>query len=587
MFWTPRRLRARTLLSYLPALLVTIVAAILVSHAFSRAQRYSDQVLASTRFLSIANELRARMATAQSAVRGFAITGDESYLEPYHDAETALRTRFETLNEVWAARPHLQERVTRALRLFFEWRETIAEPVIEARRPPAAETIHLIVRGNPLMDQADRLVAEVVREERELLQVRTEQNNAAARWGMLVAIGAPLIALGYVLLASYWVTRRTVGAIESVSRAAQDLAAGDLSRRVSEEGSDEVAAMGRSFNLMAKRLEERTVQAQRLVELTQLLQVSLTTEEIGAIFELYAPKLVPASGGCLYLLPGGERTFLPQAWWGDVPHRPFPPTACWAVRLGKTYESAGTKGPRCEHIEPLEGRSSVCIPMVVNGESLGLIQYTYALDQDAKAVLRSGSEVAERFAFTTSNLALRERLREQSVRDPLTGLFNRRYLDEMLEREIERARRFEQPLGVLMLDIDHFKELNDVEGHEVGDAVLREFGRLLASGFRTGDEAFRYGGEEFVVLMPDACAQDVVERAEGLREVLRKLRVQVGGRTVGPVTASMGVSAFPADGSTAAELLRAADQALYGAKEAGRDRIIDHASLAPPAARPH
>ncbi len=577
MFRTPRRLRARTLLSYLPALLVTIVAAILVSHAFARAQRYSEQVLESTRFLSIANEVRARMATAQSGVRGFAITGDESYLEPYRDAEMELRTHFETMSGAWAARPHVQERLGRALSLFFEWRESIAEPVIEARRPPAAETMHLIVRGNPLMDEADHEVAEVTHGERELLRIRTEQNNDAARWGMLVAIGAPLLALGYVLVVSYWVTRRTVGAIESISRAAHDLAAGDLSRRVEEEGSDEIAAMGRSFNLMAMRLEERTVQAQRLVELTQLLQVSLTTEEIGAIFELYAPKLVPASGGGLYLLPSGERAFQPRAGWGDVPRRPFPPTACWAVRLGKTYESAGAGGPRCDHIDSSDELCAVCIPMVVNGESLGLIQYTYSAKQDAKAVLNSGSEVAERFAFTTSNLALRERLREQSVRDPLTGLFNRRYLDEMLDREIERARRFEQPLGVLMIDIDHFKELNDVEGHEMGDAVLREFGRLLASSFRTGDEAFRYGGEEFVVLMPDASAKDVMERAEGLRDVLRQLRVQAAGRSVGPVTASMGVSAFPGDGSTAAELLRAADQALYDAKEAGRDRIIAHA----------
>lgn len=575
------------MLSYLPAALVIVVATAVVSHAFAATRRYSDQVLESTRFLSIANELRSRMAVAQSSVRGFALTGEDSYLEPYRRAEVGLRRRLDEVDETWAARPLVRGKVTRALELFFEWRQSTAVPVIEARRPPEADTVPLILEGSPIMVEANSLVMDVVREERALLQVRTERNNDAARWGMIVAIGAPMLALGYVLLASYWVTRRTVRAVESISRAAQDLAAGDLSRRVSEEGADEIAAMGRSFNLMALRLGERTVQAQRLAELTQLLQVSLTTQEIGVIFELYAPKLVPACGGCLYLLDPGKHVLRPQAAWGDVLREAFPPTACWAVRLGKTYESTGAEGPPCEHLGPMGDLCSVCIPMVVNGESLGLIQYVYEAGPNAEIVVRSGSEVAERFAFTSSNLALRERLREQSVRDPLTGLFNRRYLDEMLEREIERARRFEQSLGVLMIDIDHFKQLNDAKGHEAGDAVLKEFGRMLASGFRTGDEAFRYGGEEFVVLMPNASAKDVLERAHGLRHELRQLHVPAAGYDVGPVTASMGVSAFPADGSTPAELLRAADQALYGAKQSGRDRILDHGSLAPPPVDSH
>ena len=172
-----------------------------------------------------------------------------------------------------------------------------------------------------------------------------------------------------------------------------------------------------------------------------------------------------------------------------------------------------------------------------------------------------------------TNLRLQKALRVQAVRDPLTRLFNRRYLEETFERELRRAERRRGPLGVIMLDLDHFKVFNDTFGHAAGDALLRALGQFLVSRSRREDVACRYGGEEFVLIFPDAPLETTTRRAEQLREEARSLQVQYHGHSLGTVTISVGVAGFPEHGATTATLLRAADEALYRAKTEGRDRV--------------
>ncbi|MHB1317665.1 MAG: GGDEF domain-containing protein [Anaerolineae bacterium] len=165
-------------------------------------------------------------------------------------------------------------------------------------------------------------------------------------------------------------------------------------------------------------------------------------------------------------------------------------------------------------------------------------------------------------------------LRDQSVRDHLTGLFNRRYLDETLEREIRRAARMEHPLGVIMMDIDHFRLFNEAKGHAAGDTVLKALGELLRQQIRFSDIACRYGGEEFVLILPDASLAVTGERAEHLRVMARDLHLVHQGQNLGKVTLSLGVAVFPDHGTTGEDILRAADAALYRAKSEGRDRVV-------------
>ena len=185
---------------------------------------------------------------------------------------------------------------------------------------------------------------------------------------------------------------------------------------------------------------------------------------------------------------------------------------------------------------------------------------------------QTAATAAEYLGLALVNLRLRLALQQQSIRDSLTGLFNRRFLEETLAQEIRRAERKQSSVCVLMLDIDNFKLFNDTHGHAAGDALLREFGALLKDSIRGGDIASRYGGEEFTVVLPDTALEDSLRRAKQLLEQIKALHVTSNGSTVGGVSASIGVAAYPDHAEMPEEVLRAADRALYTAKTAGKNR---------------
>jgi len=182
--------------------------------------------------------------------------------------------------------------------------------------------------------------------------------------------------------------------------------------------------------------------------------------------------------------------------------------------------------------------------------------------------------LAEHVALALTNIKLRATLRHQSVRDPLTGLFNRRYMEETLERELRRAERSQGPLGVVMLDLDQFKLFNDTYGHGAGDLLLRELSALLKAQIRGADIASRYGGEEFALILPAVPPDIVRQRLEALRLGVKQLHVLYRGQSLAAVTMSAGIAMFPEHGADSETLLRAADRALYQAKAEGRDRVV-------------
>jgi diguanylate cyclase (GGDEF)-like protein len=181
---------------------------------------------------------------------------------------------------------------------------------------------------------------------------------------------------------------------------------------------------------------------------------------------------------------------------------------------------------------------------------------------------------AEELGSALANLGLQESLRDQVIRDPLTGLFNRQFFEELLLREMARAERKTQQLSVVVLDIDHFKNINDTFGHSAGDAVLRNIGPLLRAHVRESDVACRIGGEEFLLLLSELPLPIAVQRAEAIRKALRQISVKFGDKVLEPVTASFGAAAYPYHGRTVEALFRAADEALLDAKRAGRDRVV-------------
>ncbi|MEQ8541085.1 MAG: PAS domain S-box protein [Coleofasciculus sp. D1-CHI-01] len=316
-----------------------------------------------------------------------------------------------------------------------------------------------------------------------------------------------------------------------------------------------------------------------LGDLSDFLQACLTVDEAyNAIATLVAP-LFPGSSGGVFVINPSENWVEAMATWGIVlaSQTLFSPKSCWALRRGRPHlVTQPQSGLRCPHIHsdssPLE---SFCVPMMAQGKALGILYISsQERGQLTEAKQRLALTVAEHLALSLANLKLRETLSQQSIRDALTGLFNRRYMEESLEREIHRAQRHQQPMGIIMLDIDHFKHFNDTFGHEAGDAVLRELGIFLQRSIRASDIACRYGGEELMLILPDASLADSKQRAEQIRQDVKELQIEYHHQLLDAIAISVGVAAFAEHGSTAQELIAAADRALYQAKAQGRDRVV-------------
>jgi diguanylate cyclase (GGDEF)-like protein len=443
-------------------------------------------------------------------------------------------------------------------------------PLADLRREASAYVSVGIPRDAALAD-ADRLLT------RNLL------------WAGLVVV---LILAAAAIVSDLFILRR----VDAVVRAARRLTAGDLGARATVRGADEIGVMGRTFNLMAERLQARArdeeVVKERLAErvneldllnrLSELFQACLSLDEAYAVIGRLAPRLFPTEAGAVFALNSSRNLIEVVATWGtsSVGRSVFPPESCWAMRYGRPHVVDDTRtGVLCEHLPTPPPPAYVCSPLIAQSGSLGVLYVAsprpgeQGLSTPNQGKQRLAETVAAQLALGLSNVHLREILRSQSIHDSLTGLFNRRYMAETLEREIHRARRTGNPLTVLVVDIDGFKQQNDAFGHDAGDAVLVELASLLQRSLRKEDIACRYGGEEFVLVLPDAALDNAARRAEQLREAVRRMRVSHKEVVLGPITISIGVAAFPDHGADGASLLKSADMALYEAKKAGRDRV--------------
>jgi diguanylate cyclase (GGDEF)-like protein len=334
---------------------------------------------------------------------------------------------------------------------------------------------------------------------------------------------------------------------------------------------------------IAKLSEERESMARELSQLGRygnLLHGCTDLAEILQISQQMLAQLLPGSAGTIYPLIDGEGLAEATHLWGihigntkmQAHHRD-----CWALQRKRVHLShSDAPGSACAHIELPEGQdvlSSACIPLTAQGESLGWL-YLSTSGHGSFPKLAVAIAAAEQLSLALANLKLRQHLRDLSVRDPLTGLFNRRYLTESLGREMTRCKRRKLSLAVLMLDLDYFKIFNDTLGHQAGDTMLIAFARLLQSSVRNEDIACRLGGEEFILIMPEMDEEVAIRRATELLQATRELAVMHDGQLLPAITASIGIAVFPEHGNDADQLVRCSDAALYQAKHSGRDRYV-------------
>jgi diguanylate cyclase (GGDEF)-like protein/PAS domain S-box-containing protein len=337
-------------------------------------------------------------------------------------------------------------------------------------------------------------------------------------------------------------------------------------------------------------LQWRDKLMQLMNHMNELLQSCVTQEEAYQVISLSAGDLFPGHNGALVILSGQDRGMEVVARWGteEIMESTFSSNDCWALRRGQLHEvSDPQSGLMCHHFFHPPQHGYICLPLIAGGKTLGLLSL---IDNDKSeqghhphGLKQVAVTVGETIKLSLANLELREELRQQAIHDPLTGLFNRRYLDEVLPRELDVAQRRNSSLCVVMLDIDGFKQFNDRLGHGAGDALLREFSHMMRSHLRKSDIVCRFGGDEFVVIMPDSSIHDTQERIERIRVLLKGLpKINSSEKMPGIISLSAGLAFMPEHGTTESELLRAADKAMYTAKKSGRDQVVVYQPIIAP-----
>lgn len=331
----------------------------------------------------------------------------------------------------------------------------------------------------------------------------------------------------------------------------------------------------------AAELSRRNREITLFSKMNDFLQTSTTEAEAYSIISETVTRLFPGDSGAVFVLSASRDMLEAAVVWGPLPPANviFPPNECWAQRRGQVHLAIGHER-WCPHVTD-DGHMYVCLPLLAQGETLGILHLLDgAANNDQADAARMAEKcrlakiLADNIGLGIANLKLRESMRNLSIRDALTGLFNRRYMEEALAQELHRTQRNAAQLAVIMIDIDQFKKFNDNFGHDGGDAILRELGEFFKKHVRGSDIACRYGGEEFILILSPSTAEGARQRAEKIREGAGLLSVSQASRDLGAITLSLGVAIFPDHASESAALVKTADLALYQAKSGGRNRVV-------------
>ena len=553
-------------------------------------------------------QLLSELKDADTAQRGFIITREERFLAPYRGMSSSAEPRAEHIRELTKDNPLQHARAQRLVTLVSEKMADIRAGIdVKTWEPGRAgdPAPALLDRGKAIMDQIRGLAAEMIATEQALLlERRTTGKQLGDQSLWLLIAGGGLVGL-VLLVMTLRTLQRLHRPLRLLTEGTNRIGAGDLDYRIPTGHSrDDLEALGRAFNTMAERLkvesairwnseaalqesnqalhlqttelQNRSRTIDLLSRMAHRLQSCTELDEFAEVVRRFAPEILPGVPGVLYLMSSSRNLLRTAASWnapvGGQPE--FYPESCWALRRGQSH--AVGRGPEvdCKHRVPEAADDGYrCFPMMAQGDTLGMIYVENPRGSQAHIDARQVEILVENIALALGNYRLREALRVQSIRDPLTSLFNRRYLDETLELEFARSRREGRPLAIIMMDVDHFKNFNDTFGHDAGDAVLKSVAHVLGGAVREGDIACRYGGEEFTFVLPGASLEDATRRAEALREATKSVNLVHAGTALGRITCSLGVAIFPAHGATPLDVIRAADEALLRAKTLGRDRV--------------
>ncbi|WP_019441131.1 sensor domain-containing diguanylate cyclase [Moritella marina] len=334
-------------------------------------------------------------------------------------------------------------------------------------------------------------------------------------------------------------------------------------------------------------IEQRTLEIELLRRLTNMLAACNSIDEAQMIVEDIIPRILGDVNGVVSLIRSSRNQLLVKLDWGGAwpGSKTYAPEECWALRKGK-FHLANDKYTTlpCSHMAEVqtdspEASQTLCIPLVAHGNTIGMMHLFSGDKELTDETQQLAFTVAEHLGLALANLNIQEKLREQAISDPLTGLYNRRYYEETINQELMRAKRNKQELSLLMLDLDHFKLFNDNYGHDAGDYVLKTIGSLLIESMRGEDTICRLGGEEFIIILPETGIEAARQVANGLCKSINQLHLAMKDLSLGKLSVSIGISTYPINGMQKDELTKLSDIALYEAKERGRNQSCHYSDL--------
>nr|WP_249424783.1 diguanylate cyclase [Enterobacter bugandensis] len=452
-----------------------------------------------------------------------------------------------------------------------------------------------LLYGMPYEQELERAQTQIDRfrqilDKRVIASVReATKKSKALRTASEVMVG--LTALLFLFVLGFILKRRVLRPVVRLSDVVHRLASQDFAVETPNFNQiDEIGDMAQAIRIFRENgLARQRLEKERdadwairelLARMTQRLQGCENFDDVINVAELFAPNIAPGIAGRLYVFDRDPWQMRCVAQWLSPADdkATFHPDACWAVRRGQSHPPVnGEPDVACYHLPASQAESALCVPLIAQGEAIGLLSFQNITPENAPA--RAYLELmAEALGLALANQRLRDALLEKALFDPLTGLRNRHHLEDTLHTQMTQAMRNGEPLSCMMIDIDHFKSINDRFGHEAGDQVIKNVATIVQRAAHDGGLAFRFGGEEFLVLLPGAGEAEAHACAQKIYNGVHALSLRYGLTEIGPVDVSIGIASYP-EHAQSDNLLRAADVALYRAKELGRSRIVSFGML--------
>jgi len=539
----------------IPLLILSAIGAVVFTCTVALVEYENNQHMADVKgwlehshnVLNVIQTQGQRLDRVGSSMQLYKLTSDDRYLGNAQTSAAAMRVSVENLETLLRDNPS-QSQNAKELDTHVDTLARVLENAKESKEVPDRE-----IRG------IRSALSVIQNEERTLLTQRSEDTQKAMTRSLV--LGIVFLGLSLVVVVTLFVF----------------LILDALRRRAFEK---EISISNDNLAKTVEKLKRRSADSVFLKYARDELQLCVTSLEAQECTTRHLQELLPGSRGATVILNNSHTLMEILSTWGESTalSEGCALETCCGLRTGRPrWRKPGESEIHCSHFVGTPPDNYLCIPLAAQGETIGFTYLEFPTEEIAQWAcdrLVLIEEMVDLASMTIAALNLRAKLESQSIRDVLTGLFNRRFMEVALERELHRATRRGTSLAVLLLDVDHFKSFNDTFGHEAGDVVLREVGASFLQAVRTEDIVCRYGGEEFVIILPEITAEMAFVRAEAIREQISRLRVQLKGQPLGHVSLSIGLAMYPHPAASMTELLRMADHALYDAKRAGRNRTI-------------